>query len=123
MSTFYFFAYGSLRRGHDAAHMMRECEYISTAAVHGTLYDINGEYTALMLYGQTEISADIWRCPAARLASLDTYEGVDSGRFRRIATNVVIHRDNSVEHLPCWLYVAGPQLAHLLTPASRLDSR
>jgi gamma-glutamylcyclotransferase (GGCT)/AIG2-like uncharacterized protein YtfP len=115
-TTFNLFVYGSLKSGGSAAHMMRDCELIAHTAVGGILYDIDGEYTTLVLYGTEPVSGEVWRCPWPLLATLDEYENVNSGLFRRVATSA--RRENT--SIPCWVYVAGPKLAHKLTPERRV---
>ena len=123
--SFNLFAYGTLRHSENAAGetgILRGCELTGSASVHGTLYDIDGEYPALMLYGETRIRGAVWRCPVEALKSLDEYENIAGGLFRRVATHVLIDvAADRFEHVPCWLYVAGPALAHKLTPANRVD--
>lgn len=109
---FHLFAYGTLRRGAASAHLLDGCTHVRAASVAGTLYDIDGEYTALMLYGETPVDGDVWHVPdSARLYELDVYEGVGDGLFRRIGIEI--------DDLACWAYVAGPALAHRLTPERR----
>ncbi|HUG91309.1 MAG TPA: gamma-glutamylcyclotransferase family protein [Planctomycetaceae bacterium] len=110
--TFHLFAYGTLRRAGPASALLDGCTFVGEAETTGTLYDIKGEYPALMLYGQDTIHGEIWRCPTSRLAELDTWERVDDGLFRRVGIEI--------DSLPCWIYVAGPRLARRLTPAARL---
>lgn len=111
---FHLFTYGTLRRGHEAARLLEGCERIGPATVAGSLYDIDGEYPALVLAGAGRVEGEIWRCPPEVLARLDEYEGVSEGLFRRVATEA--------GGLACWVYVAGPKLARRLTPRRRIKS-
>jgi gamma-glutamylcyclotransferase (GGCT)/AIG2-like uncharacterized protein YtfP len=106
------FVYGTLRRGGISHTVLDGARFVRDAMVQGTLYDIDGEYPALMLYGGTRVPGEIWRCPVPMLARLDRFEGVDTGLFRRVGLRV----DGNA----CWTYVAGPALARRLTPARRL---
>ena len=81
------------------------------------LYDIDGEYRALVLYGNSPVPGDVWRCPTSLLPILDEYEGVQHGLFRRIGVNVKL--DEGSEVVGCWVYVAGPGLSEKLRPSSR----
>ena len=110
-ATIYLFVYGTLRSDRSAASRLDGCERVMKATVNGTLYGLDG-HPALMLYGSTPVHGEIWRCPAELIWQLDDYEGIDSGLFRRVAVEI--------EGLPCWTYVAGPRLAHELTPARRI---
>ena len=116
--SFDLFVYGSLRSGHAANAMLDKCTLIGDATVNGILYDIDGRFTALIVYGDTPVRGELWRCPSALLLQLDTYEGVSSGLFRRIATTALTSNGESA---PCWLYVAGPALARKLVPERRID--
>ncbi|HSJ13955.1 MAG TPA: gamma-glutamylcyclotransferase family protein [Longimicrobiales bacterium] len=118
MSVFQLFVYGTLRTRERAASLLQGCECTGIGRVHGTLYDIDGAFPALMLYGETPVTGEIWRCPAAVLPRLDEYEGVGEGLFRRVATAVTDAADPARE-LACWTYVAGPALARKLTPDRR----
>ncbi|MGQ0563059.1 MAG: gamma-glutamylcyclotransferase family protein [Gemmatimonadota bacterium] len=108
---FHLFAYGTLRANGGADSLLRDCERIGRGTVGGVLYDIDGEYPALVLYGSRPVAGDIWRCPNELLGSLDAYEGVNDGLFRRVGV--------AVDGIACWTYVAGPALAHQLTPLNR----
>lgn len=110
--VFHLFVYGTLRAGAGAEGMLDGCERVAPASVEGTLYDVGGRYPALMLYGRTQVRGEVWRCPVERLWRLDDYEGVDRGLFRRVGVQV--------DRFTCWTYVAGPALAHELTPARRI---
>ena len=111
---FNLFVYGTLRADGVAAELLAQAGYIRAAAVPGTLYDIDGAYPALMLYGGTPVRGEIWHCPPDLLAQLDAYESVQHGLFRRVGVEVA--------GLPCWTYVAGPALASKLTPERRVDA-
>jgi gamma-glutamylcyclotransferase (GGCT)/AIG2-like uncharacterized protein YtfP len=106
------FVYGTLRAGGVAHDVLAGCERVGTAEVAGTLYDIDGRFPALVLYGSTSVHGEVWRCPDTLLGLLDEYEGVTSGLFRRVAVHVGEHA--------CWTYVAGPALARKLTAARRV---
>jgi gamma-glutamylcyclotransferase (GGCT)/AIG2-like uncharacterized protein YtfP len=110
---FHLFAYGTLRDRGSSSSLLRDCVQIGPASVGGVLYDVDGEYPALVLYGTNPVAGEVWRCPNELLASLDTYEGVDAGLFRRVGVDV--------DGTPCWTYVAGPKLTRKLTPAQRID--
>ena len=112
--VFHLFAYGTLRAGAHAARLLDGCDCAGAALVPGTLYDVNGRYPALMLYGNTPVRGEIWRCPPALLRRLDEHEGVAEGLFRRVGVRV--------GDVACWTYVAGPALAHELEPAKRIAS-
>ena len=116
--TFNRFVYGSLRSGHSANAMLKDCTLIGDATVNGILYDIDSRFTAVILYGETPVHGELWRCPAPLLLALDTYESVSSGLFRRVAT----HASANGRSEPCWLYVAGPGLSRKLTPERRVES-
>jgi gamma-glutamylcyclotransferase (GGCT)/AIG2-like uncharacterized protein YtfP len=116
---FQLFTYGTLTSPHRARETLRGAAMVGHAHVHGTLYDIAGEYPALMLYGDTRVDGKVWRCDVELLASIDEYENVASGMFRRIATHVTF--DDGRDDNACWLYVAGPRLAHALTAEARID--
>lgn len=111
---FHLFTYGTLRRGGDGAALLEGCEPVGPATITGTLYDIDGEYPALVLAGTGRVQGEIWRCPARVLARLDAYEAVADGLFRRVAA--------VVDGVACWIYVAGPKLARRLTPRRRIES-
>ncbi|HUF51379.1 MAG TPA: gamma-glutamylcyclotransferase family protein [Longimicrobiales bacterium] len=114
--SFNLFVYGTLRAGGPADDILTGCEQLGRATVGGTLYDIDGRFPALVLYGNAPVQGEIWRCPAELLARLDAYEDTGSGLFRRIATHVTFDGGT----LPCWLYTAGPALSRLLTPERRM---
>lgn len=118
MSTFDLFVYGTLRTGADAAGLLTGCERIGEGTVCGILYDIDGRFPAVVLYGDTAVYGEIWRCPVALLGGLDRYEGTDSGLFRRVAVEAA----TAAGRLPCWIYVAGPALAPTLTLERRIAS-
>jgi len=109
--TFHLFVYGTLRSDRSNGSLLDGGERVMRATVPGTLYGLDA-YPALLLYGHTPVHGEIWRCPLDLLWRLDEHEGVDDGLFRRIGIEVA--------ELACWTYVAGPALAHRLTPDRRL---
>ena len=111
---FHLFVYGTLRTGGRAAHLLAGCARVAHGVVQGTLYDIRWEHPALILYGDTRVPGEVWRCPASLLGRLDEYEDVAGGLTRRVGV--------AVDGVGCWVYVAGPRLAHELTTARRLAS-
>lgn len=113
---FHLFVYGTLRTGGSATTLLASCERVAAAEVGGVLYDIDGEYTALVLYGNAPVAGEIWRCPSELLPEIDAYEGVDNGLFRRVGVSV---RHPAGGDVACWTYVAGPALARKLVPARR----
>ena len=112
---FHLFVYGTLRSDGSAASLLANCERIAAAEVGGVLYDIDGEYTALVLYGNTPVAGEIWRCPSDLLPEIDTYEGVEDGLFRRVGVSVW----QPTGDVACWTYVAGPALARKLVSTRR----
>ena len=116
MSTFNLFVYGTLRSGGAQNDRLASCEKLHDASVRGTLYDIDGRFPALVLYGSDVIAGEVWRCPAELLPALDEYEDTANGLFRRIGAEV---EDAGGGLVPCWLYVAGPALSRRLTPDRR----
>lgn len=119
MSTFDLFVYGTLRADGAAAGMLDGCEPRGDGVVHGILYDIDGRFPALVLYGSdSPVHGEVWRCPAALLSSLDRYEGTADGLFRRAAADV----ETPLGRTPCWVYTAGPALSRKLTFDRRIVS-
>ena len=112
------FVYGTLRSTGTAAHRLRGSRLIGLGEVGGVLYDMDGDFPALVLYGNTPVQGEVWRCPFELLRALDEYEGVDHGWFRRVAVEVQMEDDSK---RACWTYVAGPKLSRKLTPARRID--
>lgn len=115
---FHLFVYGTLRTGGKAAGVLHECERVEFGSVGGVLYDIEGQYPALVLYGDTPVIGEVWRCPNQLLPALDNFERVESGLFRRVGVRVRI--DGQRNDLPCWTYVAGPALSRKLIPTRRI---
>ena len=115
---FHLFVYGTLRSNGAGASLLADGELIGEGSVGGVLYDIDGAYPALVLYGETPVRGEVWRCPAPVLLTLDEYEGVSDGLFRRIGVEVEME-DASVKG--CWTYVAGPKLSRKLMPARRIN--
>ncbi|HET9439861.1 MAG TPA: gamma-glutamylcyclotransferase family protein [Longimicrobiales bacterium] len=115
---FHLFVYGTLRSNRAGAALLADGQLIGTGSVGGVLYSIDGAYPALVLYGDSPVAGEVWRCPAATLWSLDEYEAVDSGLFRRIGVNVKL-ADGTKRG--CWTYVAGPKLSQKLVPSRRIE--
>jgi gamma-glutamylcyclotransferase (GGCT)/AIG2-like uncharacterized protein YtfP len=115
---FNLFTYGTLRRGDAAAGLLADCEHVGPAVVRGILYDLDGRFPALVLYGSAAVEGEIWRCPPALLPRLDEYEGTGAGLFRRVA----VEAETADGAVPCWIYTAGPALSRRLVPGSRLDT-
>jgi gamma-glutamylcyclotransferase (GGCT)/AIG2-like uncharacterized protein YtfP len=113
---FNLFVYGTLRRGHAAAVMLDDCEHLGTATVRGILYDIEGRFPALVLYGTDPVEGEIWRCPPELLERLDAYEGIANGLFRRVG----VEAEMNGAPVACWTYAAGPAIARKLLPERRL---
>lgn len=115
---FNLFTYGTLQQGGPAAGMLDGCELVGSGTVNGILYDIDGRYPAVVLYGSAPVHGEVWRCPTPLLAELDRYEGTADGLFRRVALEV----DTDDGPVACWLYAAGPRLSRQLVPDARRDS-
>jgi gamma-glutamylcyclotransferase (GGCT)/AIG2-like uncharacterized protein YtfP len=116
---FHLFVYGTLRSTGSAAERMAGCQLVGAGSVGGILYDIDGAYPALIVYGNTPVRGEVWRCPSSMLLPLDEYENVVSGLFRRIGVEVQL---DSGAAQGCWAYVAGPKLTRKLTAARRVES-
>lgn len=108
------FVYGTLRRGQPAEGLLGGCRFIRETSVRGTLYDVGGRFPALVLGRTGEVHGELWAVPRSRLASLDSYEGVEGGLFERIRVHV--------EGELCWTYVAGAALEPRLTPDALLPA-
>jgi gamma-glutamylcyclotransferase (GGCT)/AIG2-like uncharacterized protein YtfP len=115
---FHLFVYGTLQRGGSAASLLRDCELMGRGQIGGVLYDIDGQYRALVMYGSTPVPGEVWRCPSEVLAMVDSYERVDEGMFRRVGVSVPV--DGDTKHTACWTYVAGPALSRKLIPTRRI---
>jgi gamma-glutamylcyclotransferase (GGCT)/AIG2-like uncharacterized protein YtfP len=110
----FLFVYGTLQSNGKAAELLTGCAIITQASVAGTLYDIDGEYPALVLGGSGRVHGEVRTCPAGALLRLDEYEGVPERLFRRVGVQIGDYA--------CWTYVAGPKLARRLLPARRISS-
>lgn len=94
------------------------CERLGPGHVRGTPYRLDGAGQVLMLYGDTPVPGEIWRCPAESLVQLDRRAGTAEGRRRRVARAVPPHGGG--DPVPCWLYVAGPAVSRGLLPDRRV---
>ncbi len=113
------FVYGTLRSNGAGASLLADGVLVGEGSVGGVLYDIDGNYPALILYPGTPIFGEVWRCPALSLFQLDEYEGVDEGLFRRVGVEVEM-KDGGRQG--CWTYVAGPKLSRKLTSSRRIEA-
>lgn len=109
---FHLFTYGSSLEARQVLAGLEGCEVVARREVAGTLYDIDGEYPALVLAGMGKVSGEVWRCPVEVLTDLDRDERVVTRRLRRVGVQV--------GEYACWVYVVGPKLARLLVPGRRL---
>ena len=116
---FHLFVYGTLRSNGAGAALLADGELVGEGSVGGLLYDIDGAYPAMIVYGTTPVRGEVWRCPAALLLQLDEYEGVADGLFRRMGVEVDMADGTRVG---CWAYAAGPGLARKLTGARRIEA-
>jgi gamma-glutamylcyclotransferase (GGCT)/AIG2-like uncharacterized protein YtfP len=116
MAKFDLFVYGTLLGNGGGAHLLDGCECIADGTVGGVLYDIDGRFPALLLYGDAPVHGQVWRCPTGLLPRLDEYEGTAQSLFRRVGVEVM----TSLGTVPCWAYTAGPALSRELVPASRI---
>jgi gamma-glutamylcyclotransferase (GGCT)/AIG2-like uncharacterized protein YtfP len=110
----FLFVYGTLRAGSVAHELLDGCTRVGEASVGGVLYDVDGRFPALMLYGQAPVHGEIWECPDTLIYGLDAYEGTRAGLFRRVAVHAGGH--------DCWTYVAGPALSRRLTASRRIEN-
>jgi gamma-glutamylcyclotransferase (GGCT)/AIG2-like uncharacterized protein YtfP len=115
---FNLFVYGTLRRGDVAEDVLQGCDWLGEATVAGVLYDIDGRFPALLLYGEALVHGELWRCPAALLPELDIYECVADGLFRRVGVQATA----GDEDVACWTYAAGPALSRKLVAERRIPS-
>ncbi|HWV58640.1 MAG TPA: gamma-glutamylcyclotransferase family protein, partial [Longimicrobiales bacterium] len=108
------FVYGTLMHGQPENTLLRAAERVREARVTGTLYDVDGQFPALVLAGTDVVHGEIWRCAPDTLYELDRYEDVAGGLFRRVALRI--------DDLACWTYVAGGALATRLSPDRRIPA-
>lgn len=87
-------------------------EKIRDATVQGTLFEVDGVGSALMLAGSSHVAGEVMSADAASLETLDARARVRDGLFRRVGVQV--------GETPCWTWVAGPALAPRLAPERRL---
>jgi gamma-glutamylcyclotransferase (GGCT)/AIG2-like uncharacterized protein YtfP len=116
--VFQLFVYGTLRYGARAGGLLAGCERVGPGTVRGVLYDIDGEFPAVLLYGGTVVHGEVWRCPAELLLRLDEYEGTGTGLFRRVGIEAELEDGGTAA---CWIYAAGPALARKLVAERRVD--
>lgn len=114
---FHLFVYGTLKQGEPSNQLLQSCAFIGAAQVHGILYNIENDHPALILYGSSPVTGEVWRCPADMLLQLDEYEGVNDGLYRRVGVQVTIANG---EQIGAWTYAAGPALTKELVAAHRI---
>ena len=56
--TFQLFVYGTLRSGERSHEVLKDAQLVGTGTIGGVLYDIDGEYPALVLYGHTRVRGE-----------------------------------------------------------------
>lgn len=115
---FHLFVYGTLKRGQPNADLLVGAEWLGPATVPGMLYNIDGEHPALVVYGHAAVQGEVWKCHVDLLPTIDSYESVESGLFRRTGISVLMEDGREKG---CWTYVAGPRITHKLTPATRVE--
>lgn len=115
---FHLFVYGTLRSNGAGAALLADGELIGEGTVGGILYNIDDAYPAIILYGNTAVRGEVWRCPAASLLQLDEYEGVADGLFRRVGVEVAM---SDGRRMGCWTYAAGPRLSRKLNGPQRIE--
>lgn len=95
------FVYGTLRSGQAVTH---EVVGYELRRINGRKFDFPAAYPGVgVIYGSMLEVND------KELEELDNYEGVHSGLYTR---EEVVARDKlSTKEVPCFMYVAGPQLA------------
>ena len=86
-------------------------EKVRDDVVQGTLFEVDGVGSVLMLAGSSTIRGVVRRVPAAAIAEIDERARVREGIFRRIGVQV--------GETPCWTWVAGPRLAPRLASGRR----
>lgn len=118
MSVFHLFAPTPPGIASLAGALPSSSVMVGEGELRGTLYDLDDPGRVLLLYGETRIPGEIWRCPAESLPALDRAAGVPGGTRRRVAREVP--RPDGASPVACWLYVAGPALCHELLPERRV---
>jgi hypothetical protein len=88
-----------------------DSETVGAAAVAGTLFDVHGVGPALILSGQNRVLGSIRRIRADALWQMDRAARVAERLYRRVGLDV--------GNVPCWIWVAGPELAQRLATARR----
>jgi gamma-glutamylcyclotransferase (GGCT)/AIG2-like uncharacterized protein YtfP len=111
---FHLFVYDRASADGSVLALPAGCERVAVRVVAGTLYDIDGDYRALVLAGAGGVEGEVWRCPVEVLPELDQDERVVAGLLRRVGVQV--------EEFACWAYVVGPGLAPRLVSARRIGS-
>jgi gamma-glutamylcyclotransferase (GGCT)/AIG2-like uncharacterized protein YtfP len=69
------FVYGTLMRGQAAAHLLQDARFVGEACALGFALVDTGAYPAMIPDAVGTVSGEVWAVDAARLPSLDYYEG------------------------------------------------
>lgn len=109
---FHLFTYGANLEAPVVGASLEGCELVAHREAVGTLYDIDGDYQALVLAGPGRVGGAVWRCPVELLPELDRDERVLARQLRRVGVQV--------GEFACWAYVVGPKLARRLVPGRRV---
>ena len=99
------FVYGTLRDGHEATHQL-ECNAL-LQVVDGRKFD----FPMLQVVDfdlPFQVIGNVLEVDQAELASLDRYENVRSGLYKRIKLEV--REIGTISREDMWVYVAGPAL-------------
>lgn len=120
-STHYLFVYGTLRKARDGSlhgHLRNRAEFLDTATLPGTLYEISGYPGAVLstckpasyIHGEVYclLQAD------AVLHTLDRYEECSTDipqphEYRRVQRTVTLSIGKSI---PAWVYLYNQAVSH-----------
>ena len=126
--TEYLFVYGTLKRGgksHGQLVRKRGVRFVGAARIRGELYKLDGESFPGAIQtaaGDSFVKGHLFalRDPEETLASLDEFEGVSEGLFRRELVNAWIRR----RRMKAWAYFyARPLMGASLVPTGMYSSR
>ena len=82
------FVYGTLLKGEERSHYLRDCKLISAMEILGSLYDTGNGYPAAVFNdaSDSKIAGELYLMPdpGSKLKELDLIEQVESGLFERV---------------------------------------